>query len=875
MIVGTPTKLNLIPSGVMPVVYINQGDAGYDKEFLIYNGDTPYNVPSGVSATIRGTKADNYGVTEAAEVTTGSNLVTVTITEQMVAAAGANLYELVFVDTDGLRIATINMVWAVKADALGDAVISDSDLDYATTVMNQLQSVQAFKIQLDANTNGLATEKAARVAADNAEATARVAADNTLQSNVNSERSARITTDNSLQSQINQLVAPTGSAPSAAEVQNARIGANGTTYDTLGNSIRTQVNDLRTDVNAEVLRKNICPGWKQGYYSGANGNYDANHNNYICTISPIDFTFGDTIYWNMPDYSNIALCFINCYDSNMSYIGSYQMTRIREWFAFATTQTTFSNVAYANFSIGVPSGTITPSTITGIHIYKSLPGSSEYLLNTIKNTAPYELKWSNSVFFIDGAVFGASANRIGLNTVIEAENDLTISIAPGYKYAVFYFSSKSISTETYIKVIGWTTNDLKVNKGEYFLINLAAENDADITPTESVINTLKITPNYLYTNDLSEEKNVAFSKGTLNADGTTAPNGNGVYTEIIVEPESFYIAQNSHAVMLLYRGETYLGKINSSGQLDQVGGSWYWFNGNNDITSYLEAFNANAIRLCVVPTDSTTITTETAQSWGENHCTVTVSKFVTLDYVESVYAKAKPSGENNYAVGSDLLKKYVGINELGLLTYLQAFCRYNGKYYSIDGSNIAEQDSYFNVLRNVPLNTGHGNALQLGGNGIAYASGWNDNKIYSVNLNSLTIDSVITLPTTGYTTGAVDEAKGLAYIFQRDSYPDHEDNYNFIVYDINNETIVSTKQILAFGAMQACDLFNDRIIVINGLGNSTCPNGYRVFDTNGNILADYYLGNFSTVEPEGVCIDRDNHELLISLVNKKLYKLSV
>lgn len=261
MVVGSPTKLNLIPSGVMPVVYINQGDAGYDKEFLIYNGDSPYNVPAGVSATIRGKKADGYGVTEAAALTEGSNLVTVTITEQMVAAAGANLYELVFVDTDGLRIATINMVWAVKADALGNAVISDSDLDYVSQALDRIQGVEAMKQQLDANTSGLSAETSARLqednalqAAINAEAAARTAADNTLQTNITNEATARAATDNSLQAQINQIVAPSGSAPSAAEVQNARIGLDGYTFDSLGNAIRSQVRNLKNNIDSKIQR---------------------------------------------------------------------------------------------------------------------------------------------------------------------------------------------------------------------------------------------------------------------------------------------------------------------------------------------------------------------------------------------------------------------------------------------------------------------------------------------------------------------------------------------------------------------------------------------------------------------------------------------
>ena len=66
----------------------------------------------------------------------------------------------------------------------------------------------------------------------------------TVSNNLTTEITNRKNADTTLQSQINQIVAPSGEAPSAAEVQNARIGADGVTYDTLGTAIRSQVNDI-------------------------------------------------------------------------------------------------------------------------------------------------------------------------------------------------------------------------------------------------------------------------------------------------------------------------------------------------------------------------------------------------------------------------------------------------------------------------------------------------------------------------------------------------------------------------------------------------------------------------------------------------------
>ena len=227
----------------------------------------------------------------------------------------------------------------------------------------------------------------------------------------------------------------------------------------------------------------------------------------------------------------------------------------------------------------------------------------------------------------------------------------------------------------------------------------------------------------------------------------------------------------------------------------------------------------------------------------------------------------------DYVLGSDMIKRQLKVTELGTLSLYQSFCKYNGNYYSTNGDAIAVQNSSFSETNRATLDVGHGNSFQLGSNGMAYISGWDDQTVYVIDLANLTIDSTITLPTIGYTTAAIDDVNKIAYIFQRDSRPNTDAQYNFITYDYENETIISTRKINTFQAMQACDFYKDRIVVL--WGSSTSEKGYRVYDTSGNTLATYHLPSISDNEPEGVCIDRDSEVLLISDVNKKIYEISL
>ena len=141
-------------------------------------------------------------------------------------------------------------------------------------------------------------------------------------------------------------------------------------------------------------------------------------------------------------------------------------------------------------------------------------------------------------------------------------------------------------------------------------------------------------------------------------------------------------------------------------------------------------------------------------------------------------------------------------------------------------------------------------------------------------LATLAVDQTITLPTTGYTTCAVDEDNGWMYIFQRQSYPSTEEIYNFIKYDYVNEQVISTRKIEKFAAMQAVDYWQGKIFMLNGFGTQAAPSGMRIYNTNGDVLVTYDLQVLRAKEPEGIIFTRDKGELLVSDVDRKLYIVS-
>ncbi len=172
--------INVIPSGVRPVIYLSQ----YDNQtqalrFLLYKDDTAFQIPSGAAVLINGLKPDNTGFSYAATATSG-NSATFSVTQQMTAVAGDVECEL-RVRTESQIIGTLNFILRVEPAPLhDDSVLSETDIplieqavDIAANLAEYIQqTIDARDDAQTAATNAANSESAAAVSAAGAAASA-------------------------------------------------------------------------------------------------------------------------------------------------------------------------------------------------------------------------------------------------------------------------------------------------------------------------------------------------------------------------------------------------------------------------------------------------------------------------------------------------------------------------------------------------------------------------------------------------------------------------------------------------------------------------------------------------------------------------------
>jgi hypothetical protein len=182
--------------GVAPIINANQFDQDEEWIFTLLQEDGTVYIPS--TGAIIGLKTDGTTILNAGTVNSAGKVV-ITETEQMTAVPGSNVFELLI---DGNTHGTANFVVFVERRPGDIDNPSESDISLFQEAISAAGNVTQFEADIER-----------------------------------------------LQTEIDQIIAPSGEAPSAAEVQNARIGADGKVYDTLGTAIRTQISDLGDAVN--------------------------------------------------------------------------------------------------------------------------------------------------------------------------------------------------------------------------------------------------------------------------------------------------------------------------------------------------------------------------------------------------------------------------------------------------------------------------------------------------------------------------------------------------------------------------------------------------------------------------------------------------
>lgn len=129
------SKLCMSPTGRMPVIRIGQYDSDFTIVFSLYSAENAsWTMESGTTAKIRGTKTDGTGYSADCAVDVSSKTVTVTGDQQMTAAAGNNIYEIVLYKSSK-ELSSVNFILKVERAAL------DSDTIPSETKIKEIQEI--------------------------------------------------------------------------------------------------------------------------------------------------------------------------------------------------------------------------------------------------------------------------------------------------------------------------------------------------------------------------------------------------------------------------------------------------------------------------------------------------------------------------------------------------------------------------------------------------------------------------------------------------------------------------------------------------------------------------------------------------------------
>lgn len=250
------TNLNVVPSGVRPVIHCSQYDNNLSAiRFKLYKENAEFVIPSGAAVIINGHKPDNTGFSYAASAISG-NMATINVTQQMTAVYGDVLCEL-RVRTSNQIIGTLNFILRVEPAPLqDDTILSETDIplieqavDIAANLAEYIQATYTNAAAAEASANAAAISAtdaatdAASAASDAASVQELYDSIETAKANANNAATAANNAASTIDNITAQATTLPAGAPATASYDNGVLtlgipvgatGANGVTTEVSG-----------------------------------------------------------------------------------------------------------------------------------------------------------------------------------------------------------------------------------------------------------------------------------------------------------------------------------------------------------------------------------------------------------------------------------------------------------------------------------------------------------------------------------------------------------------------------------------------------------------------------------------------------------------
>ena len=250
------TNLNIVPSGVRPVIHCSQYDNNISAiKFSLYKDNVAFPVPSWAAVIINGQKPDKTGFSYAASAISG-NVVTIDVTQQMTAIAGDVLCEL-RLRSNAQIIGTLNFILRVEPAPLTDeTIISETEIplieqavdiaanlaEYIQATYDNVAAAEASARAAAASATDAATD-AASAASDAASVQDLYDSIETAKQNANNAATAANNAASTIDNMTAQATTLPAGAPATASYSNGVLtlgipvgatGANGVTTEVSG-----------------------------------------------------------------------------------------------------------------------------------------------------------------------------------------------------------------------------------------------------------------------------------------------------------------------------------------------------------------------------------------------------------------------------------------------------------------------------------------------------------------------------------------------------------------------------------------------------------------------------------------------------------------